>query len=174
MGEQLCQGKDVFERMNYLLQAGQLLSSMKDFVGSSLCGNMMVSCGKRSVLRMEPDIKRSICKCCQTPLIAGESARVRLISKPLKAVKFTCLVCGTTKMIPTKRAYKLWTDQPEAVIKIFHYTPKCVVAIDHDVEKIVTSEGLTVKQGNTTDDAILKEKLIIQGPIGPKKIDLSG
>lgn len=69
-------------------------------------------------------MKRTICKCCQTPLIPGETARVRLISKPIKGVKWTCLTCTNTKRFPTKKEYKLWIEQPEAVVETLHYTTK--------------------------------------------------
>jgi len=72
----------------------------------------------------EPNLKRSICKCCQTPLIPGETARVRLTSKPVKRIKWTCLTCKNTKRFPTTKGYKLWLDQPEAIIETLDYTPK--------------------------------------------------
>lgn len=72
----------------------------------------------------EPNLKRTICKCCQTPLIPGETARIRLISKPVKGVKWTCLTCKNTKRFSTKKRYKLWLDQPQATIEILDYTPK--------------------------------------------------
>lgn len=72
----------------------------------------------------EPDVKRSICKSCQCPLVPGETARVRLLSKPIKAVKYTCLLCKSSRILPTKKGYKLWTQEPESIVKIFDYTPK--------------------------------------------------
>lgn len=71
-------------------------------------------------------MKRTICKKCQVPLIAGETARVRLISKPLKAVKWTCLLCKTTRKIPTQPGYKLWPNEPDAVVKIFDYSSQSI------------------------------------------------
>lgn len=65
-----------------------------------------------------------MCKACQSPLVPGKTARVRLVSKPVKAVKWTCLACGSSKKFPTKEGYKLWWDQPEAVRCVFDYTPK--------------------------------------------------
>ncbi|XP_015588459.1 ribonuclease P protein subunit rpr2 [Cephus cinctus] len=116
----LCQGKDVFERMNYLYQASQFVASKNKTV-ASYYGNVMVNCGKKAVLRMEPDLKRSICKSCQTPLIPGETARVRLGSKPRKLIRWTCLTCRSIKKFPTKQGHKLWSDQAESIVQIFDY-----------------------------------------------------
>ncbi|CAG5075904.1 Similar to RPP21: Ribonuclease P protein subunit p21 (Macaca mulatta), partial [Cotesia congregata] len=118
-----CEKKDVLERMNYLYQASKLVSK-HDTITASCFGNAMISCSRKAVLRIETDLKRSICKCCQSPLIPGETSRVRLITKPIKAVKTTCLICKTSKKIPTKPGYKLWTENPDSINQIFNYTPK--------------------------------------------------
>ncbi|XP_044581873.1 ribonuclease P protein subunit p21-like [Cotesia glomerata] len=109
--------------MNYLYQASKLVSK-HDTISASCFGNAMISCSRKAVLRIETDLKRSICKCCQTPLIPGETSRVRLITKPIKAIKTTCLICKTSKKIPTKPGYKLWTENPDSINQIFNYTPK--------------------------------------------------
>lgn len=72
----------------------------------------------------EPAVKRTICKHCQSPLIPGKTARVRLVSKPAKAIKWTCLACGENRKIATKKGHKLWWDQPEAVKCILDFSPK--------------------------------------------------
>ncbi|XP_076228115.1 ribonuclease P protein subunit Rpp21 isoform X1 [Nomia melanderi] len=123
MDIKLCQGKDIFERMNYLYQASHLMA-LKNRVAASCYGNMMVGCAKKSVLRIESDIKKTICKCCQSPLIPGETAKVRLMSKPVKGVKWTCLICLSVKRYPTKKGYKLWTEQENSVVQIYNYAPK--------------------------------------------------
>ncbi|KAL2737838.1 ribonuclease P protein subunit p21 [Vespula squamosa] len=130
----VCQGKDVFERMNYLYQASHLIAS-KSRVAASYYGNTMMGCARKAVLRMEPNIKRTICKRCHTPLIPGETARVRLCSKHIKGVKWTCLICLNSKKYPTRKGYKLWIDQPEAIVETFHYVPK-QKSIDCDKSKI--------------------------------------
>ncbi|XP_032665414.1 ribonuclease P protein subunit rpr2 isoform X1 [Odontomachus brunneus] len=122
-GTKFCQSKDILERMNYLYQASHLMA-LKNKVISSYYGNMIVGCARKAVLRMEPDLKRILCKCCQTPLIPGETARVRLTSKPVKGIKWTCLTCMNIKRFPTKKGHKLWLDDPQAIIEILDYTPR--------------------------------------------------
>ncbi|XP_076247449.1 ribonuclease P protein subunit Rpp21 [Calliopsis andreniformis] len=118
-----CQGKDIFERMNYLYQASHVIA-LKNRVAASYYGNVMIGCAKKSVLRIEPDIKRTVCKCCQSPLIPGETAKVRLVSKPEKGIKWTCLTCLSVKKYPTKKGYKLWTEQANSVVQSFNYVSK--------------------------------------------------
>lgn len=120
---QFCQHKDVFERMNYLYQASHLMA-LKNRVAASYFSNNMVACAKKAVLRMEPNLKRTICKCCQSPLIPGETARVRVVSKPIKGIKWTCLTCMNTKRYPMKQGYKMWLDQPESIVEMLDFTPK--------------------------------------------------
>ncbi|XP_043266811.1 ribonuclease P protein subunit rpr2 [Venturia canescens] len=121
--EKLCQGKDVFERMNFLYQASRFVAG-KSEVAASHYGNVMMSCAKKAVLRVEPEVKRTICKSCQSPLIPGETARIRIKSKPVKAVQWTCLVCKTTRKIPSKKPHNLWIDDPSSLVQVYDYTPK--------------------------------------------------
>ncbi|XP_043474214.1 ribonuclease P protein subunit p21 isoform X2 [Leptopilina heterotoma] len=109
--------------MNYLYQASHKIVN-KNLPLASHLSSLMVGCAKKAVLRMEPAVKRTICKHCQSPLIPGKTARVRLVSKPAKAIKWTCLACGENRKIPTKKGHKLWWDQPEAVKCILDFSPK--------------------------------------------------
>ncbi|XP_012283434.1 ribonuclease P protein subunit rpr2 [Orussus abietinus] len=123
----LCQGKDVLERMNFLYQASRLMVS-KDDILASYYGKVMVSCARKAVLRIEPDMKRSICKGCHSPLIPGKTVKVRLKSKPTKAITWTCLICNTTRKLPNKGDYKLWVEQPDAVIEMLDYSHETVTS----------------------------------------------
>lgn len=90
-------------------------------------------------------MKRTVCKCCQSPLIPGKTAKVRLVSKPTKSVKWTCLTCSGTRRIPTKKGYKLWADQPEALVELFDYTPK----LNEDKNDLIENVKI-----NETDDSV--------------------
>ncbi|KAG9005250.1 hypothetical protein FRB94_001668 [Tulasnella sp. JGI-2019a] len=57
---------------------------------------------KKSVLRMDPSVKRTICKTCQMVLIPGISATVRVKSSPSHghAARYTCTACHTSRSFP--------------------------------------------------------------------------
>ncbi|XP_011162210.2 ribonuclease P protein subunit rpr2 isoform X1 [Solenopsis invicta] len=121
---QLCPQKDTLHRVNYLYQASRLMA-LKNRVAASYFGKNIQACCNKAQIRMEPNLKRTICKYCRGPLIPGETARVRLVSKPIKGIKWTCLTCMMyTKRYPTKKGYKLWLDQPESVVETLYFKPK--------------------------------------------------
>ncbi|XP_012539312.1 ribonuclease P protein subunit rpr2 [Monomorium pharaonis] len=121
---QFCPHKDILHRVNYLYQASRLMA-LKNRVAASYFGKNLLACSNKAQIRMEPNLKRTMCKYCRSPLIPGETARVRLVSKPIKGIKWTCLTCMMyTKRYPMKKEYKLWIDQPESVAEILDFTPK--------------------------------------------------
>ncbi|KJA28075.1 hypothetical protein HYPSUDRAFT_130038 [Hypholoma sublateritium FD-334 SS-4] len=69
-------------------------------------GRSYVQCmravGQKSTVKMDPSLKRSLCSNCNTTLITGTSASVRV--KPSRAhgniMIYTCLHCKATKRIP--------------------------------------------------------------------------
>ncbi|XP_058805755.1 ribonuclease P protein subunit p21 isoform X2 [Phymastichus coffea] len=144
LNEKLCQGKDVFERMNYLHQASLLVSS-KNTALASYYGSVMISCAKKAVLRVEHHLKRSICKTCQSPLTPGETAKVRLLSKKKKIIKTTCSICNRSKRIPINKKHNLWWDQPEAIVETFDYSLKSKINYS-DINKTIPNG---VKKENT-------------------------
>jgi len=96
-------------------------------------------------------LKRTICKHCHTPLIPGETARVRLMSKPIKGIRWTCLTCMNTRRFPTKEGYKLWLDQPEAVVEILDYTSQ-------SEENVQTSQVREKCSGSEKDVSNINEE----------------
>jgi len=49
------------------------------------------------VLKIDPQMKRTICKCCHSLLIPGISARHRIRGKREKHLVVACMTCGTIK-----------------------------------------------------------------------------
>ncbi|KAL1124820.1 hypothetical protein AAG570_001441 [Ranatra chinensis] len=126
--KQKFQGRDAFYRMNYLYQIANLCSNIPGAGGKKLMlhyGAQMTVIGKKTNSRMEPELKRTICKGCNAILVPGDTARVRLLSKPQPQVVWICIVCGTYKLFNTRPGYKLWCEKSEALIE----TLGCAVCV---------------------------------------------
>jgi ribonuclease P protein subunit RPR2 len=65
-----------------------------------------------------------MCKTCQSPMIPGKSAKVRLMSRKKKMIKIICCICKSVKRISIKRKHSLWFDQPQSLLEIFYYSLK--------------------------------------------------
>ena len=116
-GKQKKQGfanKDIFQRINFLFQAvfavvrenPENIALVKYY-----CQNIR-TIAKKNVLRLSPDIKRSICKKCFCILIPGVTASVRLKSKRQTHSLITCLQCRCTKRFLTAE-YQLWIEKSQ-------------------------------------------------------------
>ncbi|KAK4884996.1 hypothetical protein RN001_001267 [Aquatica leii] len=112
-------GKDVFERINYLYQLSCItFKSNENNVASSLYSNLLMNISKKAVQRLEPNIKRSICKKCHNLLIPGVSATIRIRKKN---VKWTCKRCHSTKVFKAVPGYQLWIDNKEAIVETVQF-----------------------------------------------------
>jgi len=95
------------------------LSTAKDLALSSQLLTHLRAISLKSVIRITPDIKHSICKRCDVLLIAGSSATVEMENKSRGGRKpradvlvVTCVACGAAKRFPVgakrqlKRQYR--------------------------------------------------------------------
>ncbi|KAI7866853.1 RNAse P Rpr2/Rpp21/SNM1 subunit domain-containing protein [Spinellus fusiger] len=80
----------------------------------------MKKIGKRLVLRLDPTIKRTVCKQCDTSLIPAMTCSNHVESQPEIAIVTTCSVCGTYKRFVARKAYALFSEQPD------NYTNKLI------------------------------------------------
>ncbi|XP_046362934.2 ribonuclease P protein subunit p21-like [Haliotis rufescens] len=108
--------KETFQRINFLYQAAhQCLETSPHDV--SLCRyyiHTLKTLAKRQVLRLHPDMRRTLCKMCSVLLLPGVTARVRTGKKQIKLTQVTCLECGASKRFPWKPDHQLWADTEEA------------------------------------------------------------
>ncbi|KAI9067275.1 Rpr2-domain-containing protein [Trametes sanguinea] len=67
----------------------------------SYVGTMRIV-GQKTMVRMDPALKRTLCKGCDTVLLPGSTTSVRVHPLPShgEAVYYTCLTCDTTRRIP--------------------------------------------------------------------------
>eukprot|EP00042_Codosiga_hollandica_P055349 m.772587 g.772587 ORF g.772587 m.772587 type:complete len:151 (+) comp59097_c0_seq17:200-652(+) len=72
---------------------------------------------QRMCLRVDPEVKRTICRACQQLLVPGITSRVRLQGRREQHIVVTCLSCGRFRRFlcrPTLLATMLRTDpQPQ-------------------------------------------------------------
>lgn len=113
-----CVGKEGFERMNYLYQISNAALKNQNLPASTLYSQLMVNVSKKTVQRMEPEVKRTVCKRCNTFLQPGMTCKVRVKRKFLNV---TCLVCATQKRFKLDKNYELWCEKPEAVVETLDY-----------------------------------------------------
>ncbi|KAF2900159.1 hypothetical protein ILUMI_06026 [Ignelater luminosus] len=113
-----CVGKDNFERLNYLYQLSNIMQSKDGQNTSTLYSNLFISISKKAVQRVEPEIKRTICKKCHNVLLAGVSAKVRLRNKKLRWI---CNRCQITKVFKAVPDYQLWIQDPQSVVETLKY-----------------------------------------------------
>lgn len=99
-------GRDVFERMNYLYQLSYLWSNTNPDI-SAYYAKLMLSISKKSVLRLDQTIKRTICKGCCTYLVDGRTCRSKYIKEHRGQLLKTCNRCGVQKRFPVSKIKEL-------------------------------------------------------------------
>ncbi|EJD52829.1 Rpr2-domain-containing protein [Auricularia subglabra TFB-10046 SS5] len=127
---QVVQNRDTLQRLNFLLQASTYLASapapttapdpapsdnrkrarnasrrrrtlnLHDL--SRAYAQDIRAVGSRTVTRIDPAVKRAICKGCGTVLIPGSTSQVRILpsSTHRHVTRTKCTACGATRVIP--------------------------------------------------------------------------
>ncbi|KXN85850.1 Ribonuclease P protein subunit p21 [Leucoagaricus sp. SymC.cos] len=112
--------RDIMQRMNFLWQASIYLESLgctqgqvSERDGGRVNGRdlakvyvqTMKSVGKKTTTKMDPGVKRTLCKGCSNVLVPGVSARVRVRPSTQFGhwMVYTCLECSTARRIPAPR-----------------------------------------------------------------------
>ncbi|XP_017781626.1 PREDICTED: ribonuclease P protein subunit rpr2-like [Nicrophorus vespilloides] len=120
-----CVGKESFLRMNYLYQLSTLSLKQGQQTASNAYSNLMINISKKSVQRIEPTIKRTICKTCNQLLVPGQTCRVRIKNK---TIKYVCTICNAKKSYIARKDYELWCDKKGALVEVLDYSmpAKCI------------------------------------------------
>ncbi|XP_077980609.1 ribonuclease P protein subunit p21-like [Glandiceps talaboti] len=107
--------REAFQRMNFLYQAAHstLVQNPDNVELARFYIATMRTIAKRLVLRIDPSIKRTICKKCNLLLIPGITATVRMRAKREQHVVVTCLFCKMVKRFLARENYQLWSERPE-------------------------------------------------------------
>ncbi|XP_078074034.1 ribonuclease P protein subunit p21 [Mustelus asterias] len=118
--------KEAFQRLNFLYQAAHCVLAQNpenEELARFYCYTQR-TISKRLVLRQDPSVKRTICKCCSSLLLPGQTATtVRQRKRGQQMTIVRCLSCGLTKRFPRRRGYSLWVEQPESQLPAPALTP---------------------------------------------------
>uniref|UniRef100_A0A8C8RJH5 Ribonuclease P/MRP subunit p21 n=1 Tax=Pelusios castaneus TaxID=367368 RepID=A0A8C8RJH5_9SAUR len=112
--------KEAFQRLSFLYQAAHcvLAQNPENQELARFYCHAQRSISRRLVLRQDPSVKRTICKSCSSLLVPGVSSTVR--QRKRRGQRWTvvrCLRCGQAKRFLSNPAYKLWAEQPEALLQ---------------------------------------------------------
>ncbi|KAG4068276.1 hypothetical protein HA402_007796 [Bradysia odoriphaga] len=118
--QQKCHGKETFERMNFLYQAGTLMAGQNAAL-SCYYGQLCKSIAKKAVLRMEPNLHRTICKRCGNILKPSTTAELSICDKDPNMCLIACNVCGSIRRFSINSKYNLWFDDPKSVAEKIRY-----------------------------------------------------
>ena len=108
-----------FSRMNYLYQAASMCTQTPTEQSVRLAayyGMLLRGIGKKAQARMDPSIKRTLCKGCHMLMVPGVTATVRLQKRPVAQVTWLCKCCATIKRFNLRKGYKIWAEHEEAVV----------------------------------------------------------
>ena len=89
--------KEAIERMNYLYQLAHEALKVNNEGLARFYIYTMKGIAKRCVIRLDPSIKRTICKYCNSLLISGITMRTRISSNRETHVIQICLYCDNQK-----------------------------------------------------------------------------
>lgn len=107
--------KEGFSRASFLYQASQSMS-FKNEVLSRMYSKTMDLVTKKSVLKLDPNLKRTLCKKCNRLQIVGASSSMALANarKPSETYHVKCK-CGEMKRYPLgkNREYVLFSERVE-------------------------------------------------------------
>ncbi|CAJ0847396.1 2608_t:CDS:2 [Entrophospora sp. SA101] len=125
------QHRELYQRMNFLYQAATLMTTTSTSNNSSIVSNdnnklasvgrfyinTMKTIGKKQVIRMDPSVKRTLCKKCETLLLPSITSHVRIKSCPEPGLQITCKYCNAKKKFSTHKDLKLDLEKPENIIE---------------------------------------------------------
>lgn len=104
--------RDILQRMSFMYQASAYLNALPEPTAKPTRTttqqlaksyiNSMKAVGRKTVVKMDPAVKRTLCKGCNAVLIPGGTARVRVkgSSTHSHVMTYTCRTCSTKLRIP--------------------------------------------------------------------------
>lgn len=108
-------------RINYLYQLSTTIAEQSPGL-SSTYNSILKGLSQKSLLKIDPEIKRNICKGCNTMLIPGKTVTCRLVKKSKGLIKWTCIFCNTSKTFKKNKNQCIWSENSEFLLETIVYT----------------------------------------------------
>lgn len=107
-------------RINYLYQLSKTLAEQSPGLSSTYNSILKGICQK-NLIKIDPEIKRNICKRCNTTLVPGKTVTCRMIKKSKGMIKWTCNICGKSKNFKKNDNYCMWSENPQFLLQTIVY-----------------------------------------------------
>lgn len=109
----LSEKQEACHKLNFLHQASHaVLAINPDNVAMSrYYASTMKEIARKLVYKLDPSIKRKICKYCHVVLVPGVTATVRLRRKREKHIVVKCLCCKKMKRYLCRPGHVLWSER---------------------------------------------------------------
>lgn len=108
-------------RVNYLYQLSTALAEQCPGL-SSTYNSILKGLTQKSLLKIDPEIKRNICKGCNTILIPGKTVTCRTIKKSKGTIKWSCKFCGKSKMYKKNNNNCMWSENSKYLLQTIVFT----------------------------------------------------
>jgi len=107
-------------RINYLYQLSTTMGEHCPGL-SSTYNSILKGLSQKSLLKIDPEMKRNICKKCNTMLIPGKTVICRTIKKSKGMIRWTCIFCGKSKTYKKSDNYCMWSENPNLLLQTIVY-----------------------------------------------------
>lgn len=108
-------------RINYLYQLSKIVTEKCPGL-SSTYNSILKGLSQKNLIKIDPEIKRNICKGCNTMLIPGKTVTCRTIKKSKGAIKWSCKFCGISKILKKNNNHCMWSENPKFLLQTIVYT----------------------------------------------------
>lgn len=105
--------QEACHKLNFLHQASHAVLAMNpdNVEMSRFYASTMKEIAKKLVYKLDPSIKRTVCKCCHVVLVPGVTATVRVRQKRERHIVVKCLCCKTIKRYLCRPGHVLWSER---------------------------------------------------------------
>jgi RNase P subunit RPR2 len=93
--------QDLLDRVSYLAQASHLVVGFNENL-ARMYGSTLRRVAQKSVLRLHPSVKHSLCPVCDSTLVPGATASVRIESGSDTRAVLSCAHCGFARRFKSR------------------------------------------------------------------------